>query len=64
VGAIELKPGHMTCWQEVQVTEHRCGPVHLVVTLPLGSDAYWYVISDEAADLKTLEEYGLRFESE
>ncbi len=64
VGDIALKPGHMSCWQEVWMTDQRFGPVHLAVALPLGSDEYWYVISDEAADLKTLEEYGLRFDIE
>src|SRR5918992_3253345 len=64
VGDVELKPGHMTCWQEVHITDHRFGPVHLAVAQPLRSDEYWYVISDETADLKTLEEYGLRFDIE
>jgi hypothetical protein len=61
---IELKPGHLRCWQEVEITEQRFGPVHLAVAHPLGSNEYWYVISDEGADLKTLEEYGLRFDIE
>jgi len=52
VGEIELQPGHMSCWQGVWMAR------------PLGSDEYWYVISDEAAGLKTLEEYGLRFDIE
>ncbi len=64
VGEIELKPGHMSCWQGVWMTDKRFGPVHLAVARPLGSDEYWYVISDEAAGLKTLEEYGLRFDIE
>jgi len=62
VGEIELQPGHMSCWQGVWMTDKRFGPVHLAVARPLGSDEYWYVISDEAAGLKTLEEYGLRFD--
>ena len=64
VGEIELQPGHMSCWQRVWMTDKRFGPVHLAVARPLGSDEYWYVISDEAAGLKTLEEYGLRFDIE
>ena len=64
LGDIELKPGHMSFWQEVSVTDKRFGPVHLAVARPLGSDEYWYVVSDEAAALKTLEEYGLRFDIE
>src|ERR671915_1077703 len=34
VGDVELKPGHMTCWQEVHLTDHRFGPVHLAVAQP------------------------------
>jgi hypothetical protein len=64
VGEIELKPGHMCFWQGVSMTDKHFGPVHLAVARPLGSEEYWYVISDEAADLKTFEEYGLRFDIE
>jgi hypothetical protein len=64
VGEIELKPGHMCFWHGVSMTDKHLGPVHLAVARPLGSEEYWYVISDEAADLKTFEEYGLRFAME
>lgn len=64
VGTIELEAGHMRCWQAVEITEQRFGPVHLSVAHPLGSDEYWYVVSDEPSDMKTLEEYGLRFDIE
>ena len=64
VGDIDLAPGHIRCWQEVRITEHSFGPIHLAVSRPLGSDDYWYVISDESAEIKTLEEYGLRFDIE
>ena len=64
VGEIALKPGYLSCWQEVSITDKHFGPVHLAVARPLGSDEYWYVVSDEAAELKTLEEYGLRFDIE
>ena len=63
VGTIDLKPGHMTFWHEVSITDKRFGPVHLAVARPVGEDA-WYVISDETAELKTLQEYGLRFDIE
>ncbi len=63
VGEIDLKPGHMTFWQEVAITDKRFGPVHLAVAQPVGDDT-WYVISDEPAELKTLQEYGLRFDIE
>jgi len=64
VSDMELAPGHIRCWQEVEMTDHHYGPVHLAIARPLGSDEYWYVISDEMADIKTLEEYGLRFDIE
>jgi len=64
VGEVELKPGHMTFWHEVAITDKHFGPVHLGVARPLGSEEYWYVISDEAAELKMFEEYGLRFDIE
>jgi hypothetical protein len=48
----------------VKITDHGLGPVHLAVARPLGSDEYWYVISDESTDVKTVEEYGLRFDIE
>jgi hypothetical protein len=64
VGEIALQPGHMSCWHEVSITDKHFGPVHLAVARPLGSDEYWYVVSDEAAERKTLEEYGLRFDIE
>ncbi len=63
VGEIDLKPGHMTFWQEVSITDKRFGPVHLAVVQPVGDDT-WYVVSDEPAELKTLQEYGLRFDIE
>jgi hypothetical protein len=63
VGTIDLKPGHMTFWQEVSITDKRFGPVHLAVARPVGDDD-WYVMSDEPAELKTLQEYGLRFDIE
>jgi hypothetical protein len=64
VGEVELKPGHMSFWHEVAMTEKHFGPVHLGVARPMGSEEYWYVISDEAAELKMFEEYGRRFDIE
>jgi len=40
-GEIALQPGHMRCWQEGAITDQHCGPVHLAVARPLGSDEYW-----------------------
>ena len=59
VGEIALNPGHLSCWQEVSITDKHFGPVHWAVARPLGSDESWYVVSDEAAAIKTLEEYGV-----
>lgn len=64
VGDIALEAGHMSFWHGVALTDTHFGPVHLAVARPLGSAEYWYVISDEAADRKTFEEYGLRFDIE
>jgi hypothetical protein len=64
VGDVELKPGHMSFWPEVAITDKAFGPVHLGVARPIGSEEYWYVISDEAAELKMFAEYGLRFDIE
>ena len=64
VGDVELQSGHRSFWHGVAMTDKHCGPVHLAVARPLGSAEYWYVISDEAAELKTFEEYGLRFDIE
>jgi len=41
VGEIALKPGHMSCWQGVWMTDKRFGPVHLAVARPFGSDESW-----------------------
>jgi hypothetical protein len=64
VSEVELAPGHIRCWQQVQITDQRFGPVHLAVARPVDRDDYWYVISDESADVKTVQEYGLRFDIE
>ena len=62
VGDGELQSGHRSFWHGVAMTDKHFGPVHLAVARPLGSAEYWSVISDEAAELKTCEEYGLRCE--
>jgi hypothetical protein len=61
---ISLAPGHARFWHRVRVTAQHFGPVYLAVARPLGSDDYWYVLSDEPTEVKTLEEYGLRFDIE
>jgi hypothetical protein len=61
---ISLAPGQARFWHRVRVTKQRFGPVDLAAARVLGSDEYWYVISDEPAEVNTLEEYGLRFDIE
>src|SRR5262245_11506136 len=64
VGDVWLAPGQARFWRHVWLTAKRFGPVHRAVARPLASDEYWYVISDEPTEVKTLEEYGLRFDIE
>ena len=61
---ISLAPGHARCWHRVRVTGQHFGPVHLAVARPSGSNDYWYVVSDEPTEVKTLQEYGFRFDIE
>jgi hypothetical protein len=61
---ISLAPGHARFWHRVRATGQHFGPGHLAVARPLGSNDYWYVVSDAPTEVKTLQEYGLRFDSE
>jgi hypothetical protein len=61
---VSLTAGQARFWHHVKVTAQHVGLFHLAVARPLGSDEYWYVISDEPTEVKTLEEYGLRFDIE
>jgi Transposase DDE domain len=61
---ISLAPGHARFWHRVRVTGQHFGPVHLAVARPSGSNDYWYVVSDEPTEVKTLQEYGFRFDIE
>lgn len=64
VNRIPLSPGEALFWHHVYITENRYGPVHLALGRPIGSKEYWFVVSDEPTELKTFEEYGLRFDIE
>ncbi len=46
------------------MTANRYGPVHLALGRPQDSQEYWFVVSAEPTELKTFEEYGLRFDIE
>ncbi len=64
VERLAVARGQACFWQQVYITEKRYGPVYLAVAQSgQGQDA-WYVLSDELADGKTFEEYGLRFDIE
>ena len=56
--------GKALFWPHVYMTTNRYGPVHLALGRPKDSQEYWFVVSDEPPELKTFEEYGLRFEIE
>jgi len=64
VRALALVPGQTRFWHGVLLTTKRFGPVPLAVARPLGSTESWYVISDAPTAVRTLEEYGLRFDIE
>jgi hypothetical protein len=64
VERLSVAQGHACFWHQVCVTEKHYGPVHLAVARPQSGNDFWYVLSDEPADVTTLEEYGLRFDIE
>jgi hypothetical protein len=64
VNRIPLCAGKALFWHHVYMTTNRDGPVHLALGRPTDSTAYWFVVSDEPTELKTFEEYGLRFDIE
>lgn len=64
VNAIPLAHGQARFWHHVYITAKRFGPVHLALARPQGGKEYWFVVSDEPTDVKTFDEYGLRFDIE
>jgi hypothetical protein len=64
VERLAVARGHACFWHRVCITEKRYGPVHLAVAQVWQGQDVWYVLSDEATDGKTFEEYGLRFDIE
>jgi hypothetical protein len=56
--------GKALFWPPVDMTTNRDGPVHLALGRPPDSTAYWFVVSDEPTELKTVEASGLRFDIE
>jgi hypothetical protein len=64
VGNIELKRGQARFWHNVTITGNRFGPVHLALAKPHGVKDTWLIVSDQPTDVKTFDEYGLRFNIE
>jgi len=64
VERLAVARGHACFWHRVCITEKRYGPVHLAVAQAWQGQDVWYVLSDEATDGKTFEEYGWRFDIE
>jgi len=62
VERLAVARGHACFWQQVCVTEKRYGPVPLAVARPQSGNDFWDVLSDAPTDVRTLEEYGLRFD--
>jgi hypothetical protein len=61
---IALSRGETRFWSAVSITRSRYGPVHLALARRHDGKEYWFVVSDEPTDMKTFEEYGLRFDIE
>jgi len=64
VNRIPLCAGQALFWHHVYITKKWYGPVHLALGRPHDSKEYWFVVSDEPTEVKTFEEYGLRFDIE
>ena len=56
--------GQACFWHQVSITEKQYGPVYLAVAQAWQGQDPWYVLSDEPTDMRTFQEYGLRFDSE
>ena len=56
--------GQACFWHQVCITEKHYGPVHLAVAQAWQGQDAWSVISDAPTDMKTFQEYGLRFDIE
>lgn len=64
VHRIPLSAGKALFWHRVYITKQRYGPVHMAMARCHDGKEYWFVVSDEPTDVKTFEEYGLRFDIE
>ena len=64
VNRIPLTPGKALFWHQVYITQQRYGPVHMAMVRCQDDKESWLVVSDEPTEVKTFEEYGLRFDIE
>jgi hypothetical protein len=61
----QLRPpiGQAHFYQHVRLFGSGIGPVHLALATPSDQPSDpWYIVSDEPTDLRTLDEFGLRFD--
>jgi Transposase DDE domain len=61
---LSLAVGEARFWHHVYITKTQYGPVHLALARRPDGKEEWLVVSDEPTDVKTFEEYGLRFDIE
>lgn len=66
VAALMPPAGQARFFSHIWLTGHRFGPLHLALAYVQSQQAYqpWAIVSDEPVDLKTFDEYGLRFDIE
>lgn len=64
VERLAVARGQACCWHQVSITDKHYGPVYLAVAQAWQGQDTWYVLSDEPTDVKTLQQYGLRFDIE
>jgi len=56
--------GNVMLLNDVYITGHEYGPVHLALGYSPDGKERWYVASDEPVSIETFREYGLRFDIE
>ncbi len=66
VAALMSPAGQARLFSHIWLTEQRFGPLHLALAYVQSQQAYrpWAIVSDEPVDLRTFDEYGLRFDIE
>ena len=64
VERLAVARGQACFWHQVSITAKHYGPVYLAVAQAWQGQDAWYVLSDEPTDMKTFQEYGLRFDIE